>query len=166
MANNIVKKAYLILGLILISFICLGCSYSRGTGKFYKLVEAYENNFITRDDLLNIAYYYNDEKNINDPDFTPKSVSMDELDKRTITEIKYTHLNRIIEEAPTASIEGIHIHKYFGSYNDYVVLLIIDDFTFADIICIDEYEIDGVKFLHFKDGYPMGIEVWTKGEEE
>ena len=52
-----------IISLVLLgaAVLCTGCTseqrYSESVGTFYTLKEAYEAGFLTRDDLMSIAYY-------------------------------------------------------------------------------------------------------------
>ena len=159
-------KAFLLFGVILLSLVCAGCDnhpeQSTATGKFMTLSEAYEKHYIDRADLLNIAYHYNGEENINDSDFIPRRISLTELGEATIQAIKEAHLNRIINDAPQATIEGIKIARYFGTYNNCVVLVMRDDYLIVDPLVNNEYVLDGVKFLNFVDGYPIGIEIYIE----
>ena len=92
---------------------------SRDIGMFYKLGEAYENNFLSRDDLLNIAYNYNGKINVNDADFVAEEISINELDETIINEIKETHLDRIVDDALNPSVDGIDIFLsiFFPNFN-------------------------------------------------
>lgn len=131
-------------------------------GKFYKLSEAYEKKLIDREDLLNIAYYYNGKVNINDSGFVPEKTE-DKLSDKTLEDmIKATHLNRIVYDTPAADIGGISVSGYFGTYNGCVVVIMRDYYNIVDPIITEEYVIDDVKFSKFADGYPAGVEIWVK----
>ncbi len=130
-------------------------------GSFYKLTVAYNNGFLNRNDLLNIAYHYNSYSNINDSDFVPHVFSMDDLDEETITLIKKSHLKRIESDSFHPSIEDVSICNYYGTYNNIVVIRVLDKYILYDPLPpIEEYIIDGVKFLNYVEGYPSGFEVW------
>lgn len=135
-----------------------GCN--NDIGEFYSLAEAYNNGYITRNDLLNIAYYYNNETNVNDETFVPKEISVNDLSKKTLKAIKNTYLVTILKNDSKATLDGVHLNKYFGKYGDCVSLNMKDDYTCYDLLPpIEEYVIDGVKFLNYIDG-PYGITVW------
>ena len=145
--------------------LCLFCSSSlSGCNNyiryFYTLTDAYNNGYITRADLLNIAYYYNGMTNVNDENFVPTEILQNDLSKKTIKAIKNTYLATILENDPNATIEGVHISRYFGKYGDCVSLSMRDDYTCVDLLpSIEEYIIDGVKFINYIDGL-YGLAIW------
>ena len=142
--------------------ICISTTGCNAYGTFYKLSEAYEKGFLCRDDLLNIAYYYNGEVNINDSGFVPKEVLDDQLDNSTINQIKHAHYWRIRKDYANITIDQITINSYCGTYGKNVVIRVWDKCRKIDIRTYDEYEIGNVKFLNFVNGDPFGLEVWRK----
>lgn len=160
--NNRFKRFYLLLVTIFFLILASSCVKGKIEGEFYNIEDAYEQKFLTRDDLLNIAYYYNGSKNINDSDFVPKEVSINELSKSVSNSIKRTHLKRIQEYVENGKIEKVHISHYFGKYGKCIVLTIYDEYIKIDPLIVPEYVIDGVKFLNFSNGSPAGVEVFIK----
>lgn len=155
---NKVKKYISILLCLFSSSSLSGCN--NYIGDFYTLTDAYNNGYITREDLLNIAYYYNDMTNVNDEAFVPIEISQNDLSKKTIKAIKNTYLATILENASYATVDGIHISSYFGQYGDCVSLSMRDDYTCVDLLPpVEEYIIDGVKFINYIDG-PYGLAIW------
>lgn len=159
-----IKKIISMLSIFFVSILssCGENQVNYELGTFYGLSEAFRKGFLTHEDLLNIAYYYNWEKNVNE-DFEIKEADVEDLDEFTLNSIIYSHYEKIKDEipGPTNPEENIEIGRYFGTYNGNVCLLVRDDYFAVDIIVIEEYVIDGVKFLNFKDKYPMGIELWV-----
>ena len=72
------KKLFVVF-MSLIFIMCLaGCDKENKVGNFHTLKEAYDKGLLNKDDLENIAYYYNDlEMN----DFNPKPKDPDVIDK-------------------------------------------------------------------------------------
>ncbi len=152
----------LIFWFLFIILICLNsCFYNKEKefGKFYSLEEAVGNRLINEDDLLNIAYYFNDNKNINGENFELKiknpSCLSDEIEKK----IKQTHLERIIKENTKAKLDGIKIKEYYGTYNKCVAVFVQDNYRVIDVLIEEEYILNGVKFLNFT--FP-GLEIWCE----
>jgi len=91
------------------------------TGEFYSLQEAYDNGYLTMDDLKNIAYYYNGVNNYED--FTPYEIG--ELDEETALTLKQDYCMDYKEFAGADNVStdnfSIEIDRYYGTYNDCVV---------------------------------------------
>ena len=128
-------------------------------GTFYKLSEAYQLNYLDKNDLLNIAYYYNNE-NVNDSTFTPSNLI--ELDKDLENQIKQTYLCELIKEVSKATLDDINISAYYGTYNNCVALVIGDAYHIVDPLIEYNYTLDNVIFNTFIDGGPAGLQIFVK----
>ena len=150
----------------LLSFFCISilssCAKDYEIGNFYTLSKAFYKGYINHQDLLNIAYYYNGEKNVNE-DFELKEVNQSDLDEYTINSIIYSHYEEKREDSIT--IDEIEITDYYGTYNGAVCVVVFDN-TLVDILVFEEYFIDGVKFLDFVPGFPHGPEIWVPNSLE
>lgn len=149
----------LLLFMVLLFLSCCSFNSIESNGRFYSLEDAVENGFINKEDLWNIAYYYNGNKNVNDEIFEIKDKNPSSLSDEIKNQIKLTHLERIIEENPKAEIEGIEVKQYYGSYNGYIAVFVKDNYRVIDILIEEEYIVDGIKFLNFT--FP-GLEIWCK----
>ena len=155
--KNILKKlsAFIIFFCL---FFTVGCN-NKEYGRFYSIKEAYESELIDKNDLLNIAYYYNGNKNINDVDFDiipiDESLLTDDIEKK----IKKDHLKRIEDDVIDSSIDGVYLLDYLGTYNDCHIIKVRDKYRKIDIYYEPLYIIDGVEFENF--GFP-GIEIWIE----
>lgn len=165
------KKPLFKTALLMISLpICVFCSACKKqsnseTGTFYTMREAYEKNYIDRGALLNIAFYYNKQQNLNDSSFVPNDISMSDINEQTIFSIKNTHLQRIKEKyrvQASATIEGVSIGRYFGKYNDCFAVIMTDKYLTFDLLPMNDIEIDGVTFVKCLERFPGGIEIWKK----
>lgn len=150
----------------LLSFFCISilssCAKDYEIGNFYTLREAFSKKYINHQDLLNIAYYYNGEKNINE-DFEVKEININDLDEYTMNSIIHTHYESMKDEYDYLKIpvEEIEIAKYYGTYNE-AVCVVISGTVSCDLLTYEEYIIDDVKFINFVNGYPVGLEVWVR----
>ena len=151
-----IKKTFILI-LFFICFILSGCKTNTSNGKFLSIKEAYESKLIDKNDLLNIAYYYNNNENINE-EFEFINQDDNELSSNIINMIKNAHLERIKNKTSNASIDGIIIKKFHGKYKDCYVVEITDSYIMVDVLIEPIYIIDGVKFQNFT--FP-GIEIWT-----
>lgn len=156
MRKNILLLCLLSLGII------SSCGKNYEIGQFYTLSKAFYKGYINHQDLLNIAYYYNGEKNVNE-DFELKEVNQSDLDEYTINSIIYSHYEEKREDSIT--IYEIEITDYYGTYNGAVCVVVFDN-TLVDILVFEEYFIDGVKFLDFVPGFPHGPEIWAPNSLE
>lgn len=107
----------------------------------YTLKHAYENNWITKDDLLDIAYYYDRAKMWVDPTrfhndevdewyemgewYEPKHKISEGLDKQTLAGMKRAYLEAAgVTNFEKHDIEDRCVH-YFGEYNGCIAAAII-----------------------------------------
>lgn len=122
----------------IVLFCCgvAGCA-PRSEGIFYTLEEAYEVGWLTRDDLMSIAYYHNGGKQYNESimgeDYTPKPKEPQELSESTSLEIRntaaYDYRNDKYIDAPKAVAGDFKIIEYCGTYNTCVAIMMTDNYT-------------------------------------
>ena len=146
-------KKVLMICFMLAMIICIG-GCNKNVGKLYTLEEAYDLNLITKDDLKNIAYYYN---KLGYSEFVPKSKDPKSISKKNERLIKKTYLRDVLKE-PRLSIKKVHIYEYYGTYNGCIALRIIDSYNCYDYIIHEEYIIDGVSFYIF---YVASISIYA-----
>lgn len=124
-------------------------------GAFYTLEEAYENDWLSQSDLLNIAFYYQGSE---DENFLPTSKDPETLSEDQILEIKKTYLCDVLKMSD-GDEEKINLYKYYGTYNDMIAVGVTDTYYLYDILVIPEYEIGGVVFYNFSQ---RDIFLWMK----
>ncbi|HIZ24835.1 MAG TPA: hypothetical protein H9812_05140 [Candidatus Gallimonas intestinigallinarum] len=133
-----------------------GCTqeqqYAASVGNFYSLEEAYENGWLTRDDILSIAYYYNQGAEGNEAlmgeSYAPEPTAPEMLDEERANQIKRTYLNDVIA-MPEGTFEHVIIRAYYGTYHENIVIHITDDYHGYDYVSEPEYEIGGVRFYDY-----------------
>ncbi len=147
--------------------LCTGCSpeqrYSKSVGSFYSLDEAYENGWLTQNDLKNIAYYYHTrhgETDHVDETFIPNPKTPESLEEDIQYKIKRTYLNKIID-MPNGSFDRVAIYDYFGTYNGNIIVYISDTYHAYDYVFEQEYEIGGVCFYDYCSAF---LRVWREGK--
>ena len=112
-----------ILGLVLVllfSALCTGCN---APGAFYSLDEAYDNGWLTQEDLKNIAYYYNSYSAPDlEPDYTfiPEPIDPNQLDNQTIKKMKKTYQLTILKDWK-APLKSVFLKVYYGTYQNCVI---------------------------------------------
>ena len=128
-------------------------------GEFYSLEEAYEKGWISKNDLMNIAYYKNGNKLFEEVEnFTPSPKNPETLSEETENAIKETRAYDLrIGQFNFEAISGdVYIDEYLGTYNGYVVVMLSDKYTnFAAMESFDN--IDGVT-IYYSDS--QGISLW------
>jgi len=121
--------------------------------KVYSLLEVYNVNEISYEDLLNIAYYsgnecYNTEFFQN---FKPKEkVPLDaEIELEIKTKLAENYNAKVTKEIDKVKVEDYVITFYFGCYNGYYAFF-YDNIMFEDVTeVIEEWEtIADVKFRY------------------
>lgn len=100
-------------------------------GTFYDLNAVYDNEQISKDDLINIAYY-NNGRNFYDKDLNKIEVPtgvikpLEPIDESMEKLIKEDHYNLIKDfefNGKPITLDFVEISKYCGVYNDYVAVL-------------------------------------------
>lgn len=154
----------LLCSLIIISLlvgICTLFGCTNNVGKFLYLDEAYENGYLTQEDLIFIAYIYNHGRDGNEAiiseDYTPNHKDPRELSNKTVNRIKQTYLSNVIGDK-TVSDKYINLFAYYGTYNGAVVIGITDNYNCYDKIIIEEYKIEGVTFNNYT---ASDIRIWV-----
>lgn len=139
--------------------LCTGCTAS--VGSFYSLDEAYENGWLTQNDLQNIAYYYHIRyggREHIDESFVPDRKAPETLSNATQNKIKRTYLNKVAE-VPDGSLERVEIWQYYGSYNGCVVVAVRSDYLLIDPLPYVDHTIGEVVFYDYS---PSEIEIWRE----
>ena len=122
--------------LLVLPAVLAGCG-PKTYGTFYTLQEAYDNGYLTREDLMSICYYRFNEvwlgENLDSAswvkyEYTQKHTQQ-ELDKSVENDIKKTyysiHKSDFFDKEGTAlgGIDNLSV-QYFGTYNDsYVIVM-------------------------------------------
>ena len=149
-----------IIGISILMFSILAtvsCSNSR---KLYSLEEAYERDLLTKEDLWNIAYIYNNYTNASDFEYEIKENNFQltaDLEKK----IKKAYLKEELSDLLFASVNGVNIKRNFGQYSGCYVLEMDSDYEKVNLDIHDRYEIDGVVFLNYIGYY---IKVYIDNE--
>lgn len=147
------KKVFCLSLVLLLSIFCFSCT--GGDGNIYELQEAYDNGWLTTDDIMNIGYYYQfgvvdggltEEELIG---FEPKPKEADKLSKRVENKIKRAYRRYYLNKYnKRISLNKIELQHYYGTYQDCIVVAIYVHFN-GDLYFIDEYEIGGVVIRNY-----------------
>ena len=148
--NLICMLAVVLLGVLV---LCAACA-PQASGTFYSLEEAYENGWLTRDDLQEIADLHNANTQCAEK---PDGEIAELIKKAAAWELKNDEKSPIVE----AKAEDFTILKYYGVYHQdcYVVMLDEPYFEFPAVEVDEWKEIGGVQF-HITSFYE--IKVWKK----
>ncbi len=116
------KKFGLLLGILVVIFVCAGvpCGCGKDVGTLYRLEEVYASQAIGKEDLLNIAYHNGDvERNEAElQNFEPKPIG--ELNEKTAQRIRECVAEVYLKvNFSEATAENVIIKKYLGCYNGY-----------------------------------------------
>jgi len=145
MIKRIISLGVLLVMAIFIS-ACEGCSE---TGNLYELQEAYDNGWLTVEDLKSVVYYYNGGTTFNEEimgeNYMPIPKVPEILDAQTAMWIKQDFKNNY---RSNTSINSILI-VYLGTYNGLVaVILTVKDNGANPIQIIHEGMVGGVLFKY------------------
>lgn len=136
-------------------FTMVGCTKQnedKNSGEFAWLNSAYENNWLTVDELKSIAFYYNglhyDGKVDYGEDFIPLVKNPAALDDAMQKKIISSYCKeRDIEEF----CDEVSIPAYYGTYGNCIVIEIASGCTTGggDPIYYPEYELGGIIFYNY-----------------
>lgn len=153
-----------VLSLALCAGVFAGCdvgsdNFGKISGAFYTMEEAYEAGYLTREDLMSIAYYHNGGREYNEncmpESYQPAPMQPEEIDMATANAIKDEYIEEFRPDYE-ATREDIFIDHYYGCYNGAFAVIISDNFSgFPGVI--DFVEIDGVTFYYPLVNY---IKIW------
>lgn len=134
------------------------------SGVFFTLKEAYENHYITRNDLLNIAYYNNGGKKNNEREMgvffqpEPKGELAEEVEQEIKEASAYllrTDSHSPIPEAVADDFSVRYLGEYHGCY-----AIVVDSIHWSYVTAEQWRDVDGVNFF-YGEGYV--IEIWSRG---
>ena len=104
-------------------------------GTFYTLQEAYDNGYLTREDLMSIAYYKNGGRRYNESimpeNYAPIPKDPEELSESTSLRIRSTAAADWNAEYPDddATAEDFWIDYYYGTYGNCVAVMMRDNLS-------------------------------------
>ena len=135
---------------LLALMLCVSFSSCDNKQVFYdemSLESAYNSGYLTQEHLKSIAYYYNKETTEPTFELIPKV----ELDKRIEENIKLSYLQRphIKEHYPNATANDIKTFQYYGTYDGYAVVFVLDSLFLYDLKFEAEYTIGEITFYNY-----------------
>lgn len=146
MTKKIKIIAFLMVLILVVSatILLVGCVKDRGD--FYSLQEAYDNGWLTKEDLQTIANYH------NNPTQRPKlSAATEKAIKETRAyDLRYGVKTSENIKEPSATAKDVTIIGYYGEYNDIFVVMITDVYTDCDD-AVRDIDIAGITF-HYISG--------------
>ena len=120
--------------LLVLPAVLAGCG-PKTYGTFYTLQEAYDNGYLTREDLMSIAYYKNGGRRYNESimpeNYAPIPKDPEELSESTSLRICSTAAADWNAEYPDddATAEDFWIDYYYGTYGNCVAVMMRDNLS-------------------------------------
>ena len=146
----------------LFSLCLVGCHPRYIKGEILRIEETYNKGFITRNDLLNIAYYIDNEVKYNDEEFEIKEIDNESFNEEIQYSIKVATQKYIFkDEGYEPKIEDLEIGNFFGCYDKTYVVQMRDKKIKVESIIMDRY-IDGVLIKTLARNCYPGIVCWVK----
>lgn len=115
------------------------------TGTFYTVTEAYKKGYLTREQVMSIAYYHNEKydfvsdyyyqsgkvsnEEIRDETYTPIPITPEKLSTDTENSIKQTYLDLYYKDKDYAELSGVRIDSYYGTFDGCVAVMITDNYS-------------------------------------
>ena len=115
-------------------------------GEFYTLQQAYDNGWLSKGDLRNIAYHKTGDGQRKG--FKPTPKNPETLSAETELALKEDWANRLRDTGTENAVaDGVTIHYYYGTYDGLVAIFVSDRYS-KHFQVINEENIDGVKFKY------------------
>ncbi len=113
----------------------IACDYNsaENLGKMYTLKEAYEQNYISKNDLMDI---YNNYINYNEKLTLDKEVELKILNDSLVSLKTYKE---------TAKLEDVFIYGYYDKYNNAYIVRLTNTFKYSSAV-VKELKIDDIVF--------------------
>lgn len=137
-------------------------------GAFYTLQEAYDMGWLTKANVMRIAYYHNGGRIYNEEimseTYKPLPKTPEVLSNLTESKIKSTAAKEYREKynMQYAEVDGFRITEYCGTYGDCVAVMLRDDYSDAASV----YWIDSVAGVNIKYFDGNSIQIWRVKEKE
>ncbi len=160
------KISALLFGMVCaVAAIFAGCAPA-ASGTFYSLKEAYDSGYLTREDIMSIAYYHNGgiqcNEDIMGEDYAPIPKVPSELSEETSKKIRSTAAHGYNKQfsGRNAAADDFSIVEYCGTYGDCVVVMMTDIYS----AYTDAEEIGGVADvkIYYRNG--NSLTVWKEWE--
>ncbi len=140
-----------------------------GENGFYTVAEAYWLGYITREDLMSIAYYHNCGRSGNEEvmgeDYKPLPKTPEKLSVETEVAVKQSYFDGHLIDKDLDYLEKllgkkleINVNEYDGTYNGCVAVMMSDNYS-GFLTIVQTIEIDGIKFYY---GNSNEIKIWKK----
>ena len=150
--KKLISIIFTLISVVIVSFSLVGCGATvKVRGQYYKLSKAYDNGWLSVDDLESIACRYYDFYNFEENPYSGKFTLTEELTAKKEAELKQAYLEQI-DKLPEGDREQVRIACYFGTYNGNVVVSISSVYFNCDIKVEEEFYIGGVLFKNFWQG--------------
>lgn len=129
--KHVVRTLIVISVAVIIAFSVVGCISEEEhktadigqTGVLYNLKEAYELGLISKDDLLQIAYYQNNGEDCPQRLTDGEIASVKNARAAELRKIKYSNGEFM---CPDAKEDDVTIEKYYGTYNGCHAVMLTD----------------------------------------
>lgn len=135
---------------------------TESAGNFYSIGEAYDNGWLTRENIMSIAYYHNGGRNNNEEimseDYKPLPKTPEVLSWETQYKIKIAGAKEYREKynIKNAEANGFYIIEYCGTYGDCVAVMMKDVYSGgAEVVWTDS--VAGVNLFYINGN---SIKIW------
>ena len=139
------KKLKILAVVLALGALCMGvlsgCDNGKngsetGEGTFYTLQKAYDEGYLTKEEIMSIAYYHNGGRVYNEEimseEYTPIPKTPQELSEETVNKIKENaayEYNSEHNHETKATADGFTINQYYGTYGSCIVVIITDIYS-------------------------------------
>ncbi|MCM1306401.1 MAG: hypothetical protein NC037_02550 [Bacteroides sp.] len=128
-------------------------------GEFYTLQQAYDNGWLSKGDLRNIAYYWSGGGQRKG--FKPTPKNPETLSPETELAIKEDRAENLHESGTEEAVaDGVKITNYFGTYDGLVAVFVYDNYS-GYSTALTQKQIGGVSFKYYDSNQ---ILVWKSNE--
>ena len=161
------KKLKILAVVLALGALCMGvlsgCDNGKngsetGEGTFYTLQKAYDEGYLTKEEIMSIAYYHNGGRVYNEEimseEYTPIPKTPQELSEETVNKIKENaayEYNSEHNHETKATADGFTIVHYYGTYDGAVAVIVTHSYLGDSpaVVVDNSYSVAGVIFHYW-----------------
>ena len=169
------KRVKILAVILALAALCMGmvsgCDNGKdgseiGEGSFYTLQEAYDAGYLTKEEIMSIAYYHNGGRVYNEDimseDYTPIPKVPQALSENVSYKIRETVASELRRSnIKNAKADGVNIIHYYGTYDGAVAVIATHSYLGdSPAVAVDSsYSVAGVIFHYWTYNH---IQIWIE----
>lgn len=169
------KKLKILAVVLALGVLCMGvlsgCDNGKdgletGEGTFYTLQKAYDEGYLTKEEIMSIAYYHNGGRVYNEEIMSEKYTPIPKVPKELSENVSYKIRETVASELRRSNIknakaDGVNIVHYYGTYDGAVAVIVTHSYLGDSpaVVVDSSYSVAGVIFHYWTSNH---IQIWIE----